>query len=52
MRESMRLYIKSNENFNTEYQSLIFVATARLLNKNFKEINSSVNKIMSILTNA
>lgn len=52
MRESMRLYIKSNKNFNTEYQSLIFVATARLLNKNFKEINSSVNKIMSILTNA
>ena len=52
MRESMRLYIKDCTNFNTEYQSLIFVATGKLLNKCFNDVNSAINKIMSIITNA
>lgn len=52
MRESVRLYIKNSNNFDTKYQSLIFVASAKLLNKSFKEVDSSINKIMSIITNA
>lgn len=52
MRESMRLYIKNFINFDTQYQSLIFVATSKLLNKNFKEIDFSINKIMDKITNA
>ena len=52
MRESVRLYIKNSNNFDTKYQSLIFVASAKLLNKSFKEVDSGINKIMSIITNA
>jgi ribonuclease P protein component len=52
MRECVRLYIKNNTNFDTKYQSLIFVATGKLLNKSFKEVDSGINKIMSIITNA
>ena len=52
MRESMRLYIKNTVNFDTQYQSLIFVATSKLLDKNFKEVDSGIKKIMSKVTNA
>ena len=52
MRESVRLYIKDSTNFDTKYQSLVFVATSKLLDKNFKDIDSGIKKIMSIITNA
>lgn len=50
MRESTRLYIKNSEkNFDTPYISIIFVASTKLLNKDFSEINSSIKKIMERL---
>ena len=52
MRESMRLYIKKSENFDTKYMSLIFVATSKLLDKNFADINYGIDKIMSKINNA
>ena len=52
MRESMRLYIKSNNNFDTQYMSLVFVASTKLLDKNFADIDYAVKKIMSRITNA
>ena len=52
MRESVRLYIRDSIEFDTKYQSLIFVATSKLLNKNFNEVDSGIKKIMSIITNA
>lgn len=51
MRESMRLYIKNIDNFDTKYISLIFVASTKLLDKNFQEINTSIKKLMSIVRN-
>lgn len=45
MRESMRLYIKDN-NFSPKYISLVFTASTRLLDKNFLEINSAIQKLM------
>ena len=52
MRESMRLYIKNSANFDTKYISLIFVASAKLLNKNFADVNKGVQKLMDIINNA
>ena len=52
MRESMRLYIKNCGNFDTKYMSLIFVASTRLLDKNFEYIDNSIKKIMSTIENA
>lgn len=49
MRESVRLYLKSNRDFDSKYMSLIFVASGRLLDKNFKEVDISIKKIMSSL---
>ena len=49
MRECVRLYIKSNKNFDTKYISLIFVASSKLLNKNFSEINPSIIQILECL---
>ncbi|MDO5307406.1 MAG: ribonuclease P protein component [bacterium] len=49
MRECVRLYIKSNKNFDTKYISLIFVASSKLLNKNFSEINPSMMQILECL---
>ena len=47
MRESVRLYIKkSNQIDKCESISLIFVASSKLLTKNFDEINLTINKIM------
>ena len=51
MRESLRLYIKNN-NFDTPYMSLIFVASTKLLDKNFADIDYVIKKIMSTITNA
>ena len=47
MRESVRLYIKGCENFDTQYMSLIFVASSKLLDKNFQEIDNGIKKLMS-----
>ena len=52
MRESMRLYIKNCGNFDTKYMSLVFVASARLLDKNFEDVNKSMNKLMEVINNA
>lgn len=51
MRESLRLYIKNCDNFDTKYISLIFVASSKLLDKNFHDINITVEKIMKVLIN-
>ena len=47
MREAVRLYIKNCENFDTQYMSLIFVASSKLLDKNFKEVDNAIKKLMS-----
>ncbi len=52
MRESMRLYIKNTPDFDTKFMSLIFVASTKLLDKNFADIDKSIKKIMSIIENA
>ena len=52
MRESLRLYIKNFDNFDTEYMSLIFVASAKLLEKDFSYVDSAMKKLMSIINNA
>lgn len=48
MRESVRLIIKNN-NLNTDCMSLIFVASSKLLNKNFAEIDASIKKLVKNL---
>ena len=52
MRESLRLYIKTQPNFDTKYMSLIFVASTKLLDKNFHDINNSILKLMEEIKNA
>ena len=52
MRESLRLYIKKCSNFDTKYMSLIFVASTKLLDKNFAEVDKGIKKLMSIVENA
>lgn len=50
MREAVRIYIKSvGECFNTQYLSLIFVASSKLLDKDFKFISKNVNELMGII---
>ena len=44
MRESYRLRIKEN-NVSTKYMSVIFVASAKLLGKDFKYVQSTINKL-------
>ena len=44
MRESYRLAIK-NRKLSTKYMSIIFVASAKLLEKDFNFVNSAVNKL-------
>lgn len=44
MRESVRLYLKSNS--DTKYLSLIFVASAGLLEKDFNFINTNITELM------
>lgn len=51
MRESMRLYIKNTNKFDSKYMSLIFVASTKLLNKNFSEIDIAIKKLMDNINN-
>ena len=44
MRENCRLLLKNN-NFNTKYMSLIYVASTKLLDKDFYYINTAINKL-------
>ena len=48
MRESCRLLIKENR-FSNKYISLIFVASQKLLDKNFQEIYSVIEQLVSRL---
>lgn len=48
MRESCRLRIKTNE-FSTKYMSVIFVASTKLLGKDFTYVNSVINKLVDKL---
>lgn len=48
MRESIRLLIKENK-FSSDCMSLIFVASQKQLNKNFKEVDNSIKKLVSKL---
>ena len=52
MRECVRLYIKRSSSFDTKYMSLIFIASSKLLNKDFNEINKSIIKSMGKIGNA
>ena len=46
MRESVRLYIKENNGLSSNYLSLIFVASSKLLTKDFSEVDTAIKKIM------
>ena len=46
MREAVRLYIKSCGDFDTKYISLIFAASAKLLEQNFDKISKTVNELI------
>ena len=50
MREACRLYIKNND-FNPKPMSLIFVASSKLLDKNFGEIDSAILQLMETINN-
>ncbi len=50
MREAVRLYIKScEEDFDTDYLSLIFVASSKLLDKDFKYINNHIKELIGMI---
>ena len=52
MRESIRLHIKNSAQIdNCKYLSLIFVANSKLLDKNFSEVNSSMELLLEKLLN-
>jgi ribonuclease P protein component len=48
MRESCRLLIKDGA-FSDKYISLIFVASSKLLNKNFKEVDTAIRNLVAKL---
>ncbi len=48
MRESLRLYIKDN-NFSPKYMSLVFTGSTRLLGQSFKEVNTSMLKLLEMI---
>ena len=48
MRESLRLYIKDNK-LSTRYMSLVFTGSSRLLGQDFKEVNSSMLKLLEMI---
>lgn len=52
MRESLRLHIKNNPTFDTKHISLIFVASSKLLDKDFKEVDFAMQKLIGILEHA
>ena len=49
MREAIRLHIKKSKNFNNKYMSLIFVASAKLLEKDYNYINKNIEELMDKL---
>ena len=50
MREAVRIYIKNLENnFESKYISLIFVATTSILDKNFEEVDYRIKKLVSMI---
>ena len=50
MREAVRLYIRTlGEAFKNDYMSLIFVASPKLLEKDFKYINKYVLELMELI---
>lgn len=52
MREAIRIYIKeSKTTFNTKYLSLIFTASTKTLDKDYKYINKNINEIMRHIKN-
>ena len=52
MREAVRLYIKENRTaFNSKYLSLIFTASTKTLDKDYKYINNNIVEIMRHLKN-
>lgn len=48
MRESCRISIKDNA-FNNKYLSLVFVASSKILDKDFMYVNSAINKLLEKL---
>lgn len=53
MRESLRLYIKGcNETLDSRYMSLIFVASSKVLDKDFKDIDTYIRKLVELSKNA
>ena len=48
MRESCRLIIKEQK-FSTKYMSIIFVASTKLLNKNFSQVDDAIKKLVQLL---
>ena len=52
MRESVRLYIKNKQNIdNCKHMSLIFVASSKLLDKKFSDVNYAVTKLLDKIIN-
>lgn len=52
MREAMRLRIKSyNNEFDTKYLSIIFTGSTKLLDKDFKFINKTLNELIGMIEN-
>ncbi|MBE7711487.1 MAG: ribonuclease P protein component [Cyanobacteria bacterium SIG31] len=49
IRESLRLYIKGRLDFDTKYMSLVFVGSAKLLDKDYNYVDNIVKKIMSMI---
>ena len=50
MRESVRLYIKNCcKDFDTKYISLIFAASSKLLEKDFKFVNKQISELMELI---
>lgn len=49
MRESVRLYIKNSDDFDTKYMSLIFVASSKLVGKDFKYIKKTIDNLMGMI---
>lgn len=48
MRESFRLILKE-QSVSTKYMSVIFVASQKLLGKNFHDVDSAVRKLVQLL---
>ena len=43
---------KQKENFDTQYLSLVFVASTKMLNKDFFQVDRAVKKLMEMIENA